>query len=139
MSSLRGRPVILYFYPKDSTPGCTRQACGIRDSWDAFAERGAVVLGVSKDSPKSHAKFKEKYELPFTLLADEDHAVAEAYGVWVQKSFAARPGARESGGVHSATTTSVDGSAAWTCAGGPPSARTVRASARRLATRIIAS
>ena len=90
LESLRGKPVVLYFYPKDDTPGCTRQACGIRDSWDAFAERGAVVLGVSKDSPKSHAKFKEKYGLPFTLLADEDHAVAEAYGVWVQKSFAGK-------------------------------------------------
>jgi thioredoxin-dependent peroxiredoxin len=90
LSSLRGRPVVLYFYPRDDTPGCTRQACGIRDSWRDFDERRAVVLGVSKDSAKSHAKFKEKYGLPFTLLADEDHSVAEAYGVWVQKSFAGK-------------------------------------------------
>jgi peroxiredoxin Q/BCP len=90
LSNLRGRPVVIYFYPKDDTPGCTRQACGIRDSWGEFDERGAVVLGVSKDSARSHAKFKEKYELPFTLLADEDHSVAEAYGVWVQKSFAGK-------------------------------------------------
>jgi peroxiredoxin Q/BCP len=87
LESLRGRPVVLYFYPKDNTPGCTRQACGIRDSWGAFEERGATVLGVSADSPGSHTKFREKYGLPFTLLADEDHAVAEAYGVWVEKKF----------------------------------------------------
>ena len=83
--SLRGKPVVLYFYPKDDTPGCTRQACGIRDSWGEFQRRGAVVLGVSPDSERSHVKFKEKYDLPFTLLADPDHAVAEAYGVWVEK------------------------------------------------------
>jgi peroxiredoxin Q/BCP len=86
LSSLRGKPIVLYFYPKDDTSGCTRQACGIRDSWSEFQRRGAVVLGVSPDSERSHVKFKEKYDLPFTLLADPDHAVAEAYGVWVEKT-----------------------------------------------------
>ena len=90
LSSLRGAPVVLYFYPKDDTPGCTAQACGIRDSWGEFEERGAVVLGVSPDSETSHVKFKRKYGLPFTLLADEDHAVSEAYGVWVEKSLAGK-------------------------------------------------
>jgi peroxiredoxin Q/BCP len=90
LSSLRGAPVVLYFYPKDDTPGCTAQACGIRDAWSEFEERGAVVLGVSPDSASSHVRFKEKYGLPFTLLADEDHAVAEAYGVWVEKTFAGK-------------------------------------------------
>jgi peroxiredoxin Q/BCP len=85
LSSLRGKPVVLYFYPKDDTPGCTAQACGIRDSWDEFERRGAVVLGVSPDSESSHVKFKEKFGLPFTLLADPDHSTAEAYGVWVKK------------------------------------------------------
>jgi len=88
LESLRGKPVVLYFYPKDDTPGCTAQACGIRDQWGEFDERGAVVLGVSPDSETSHVKFKEKYGLPFTLLADEDHAVSEAYGVWVEKNMA---------------------------------------------------
>jgi peroxiredoxin Q/BCP len=87
LESLRGRPVVLYFYPRDDTPGCTRQACGIRDAWGEFEERGAVVLGVSPDSARRHTKFRAKYGLPFTLLADEDHAVAEAYGVWVEKSM----------------------------------------------------
>lgn len=87
MSSFRGAPVVLYFYPRDDTPGCTTQACGIRDAWGEFEQRGAVVLGVSADGPSRHAKFKKKYGLPFTLLADEDHSVAEAYGTWVQKSF----------------------------------------------------
>jgi peroxiredoxin Q/BCP len=90
LSSFRGAPVVLYFYPKDDTPGCTRQAAGIRDTWGEFDERGAVVLGVSADDPQSHVKFKEKYGLPFTLLSDEDHSVSEAYGVWVQKSFAGK-------------------------------------------------
>jgi peroxiredoxin Q/BCP len=90
LSDLRGRPVVLYFYPKDDTPGCTTQACGIRDAWGEFQRSGAVVLGVSPDGPKKHAKFREKYGLPFTLLADEDHAVSEAYGVWVQKTFAGK-------------------------------------------------
>jgi peroxiredoxin Q/BCP len=87
LKSLQGKPVVLYFYPKDDTPGCTRQACGIRDTWGEFEKRGAVVLGVSPDSPGRHAKFRSKYGLPFTLLADEDHAVAETYGVWVEKSM----------------------------------------------------
>ena len=87
LSSLRGRPVVLYFYPKDDTPGCTAQACGIRDAWGEFESRGAVVLGVSPDDESSHVKFKEKYELPFTLLADTDHSTAEDYGVWVEKNY----------------------------------------------------
>ena len=90
LSQLRGSPVVLYFYPQDDTPGCTAQACGIRDAWSEFTERGAVVLGVSPDSASSHVKFKGKYDLPFTLLADEDHAVSEAYGVWVEKSMAGK-------------------------------------------------
>ena len=90
LSSLRGHPVVLYFYPRDDTPGCTAQARGIRDAWGEFEKRGAVVLGVSPDGEASHAKFREKYELPFTLLADEDHAVADAYGVWVEKSMAGK-------------------------------------------------
>jgi peroxiredoxin Q/BCP len=90
LSDLRGRPVILYFYPRDDTPGCTKQACGIRDAWDSFRERGAAVLGVSPDGEASHAKFKQKHGLPFTLLADPDHSLAEQYGFWVQKSFAGK-------------------------------------------------
>jgi peroxiredoxin Q/BCP len=87
LSSLRGKFVVLYFYPKDDTPGCAAQACGIRDAWGEFERRGAVVLGVSPDGEASHVKFKQKYDLPFTLLADPDHATAEAYGVWVEKSM----------------------------------------------------
>jgi len=90
LESFRGRPVVLYFYPRDDTPGCTAQACGIRDDWSEFEERGAVVLGVSPDSETSHVKFKRKYGLPFTLLADEDHSVAETYGVWVEKNMAGK-------------------------------------------------
>ncbi len=85
LSSFRGKPVVLYFYPKDDTPGCTTQACGIRDAFGAFRERGAVVLGVSPDSVASHVEFKQKYGLPFTLLADPEHEVAEQYSVWVEK------------------------------------------------------
>ena len=85
LSSFRGRPVVLYFYPKDGTPGCTTQACGIRDVYGEFEQAGAVVLGVSPDKAESHVKFKAKYDLPFTLLADPDHAVAEQYGVWGEK------------------------------------------------------
>jgi len=87
LSDLRGTPVVLYFYPRDDTPGCTRQACGIRDSWDAFRGTGAAVFGISPDGEASHAKFKAKHRLPFTLLADPDHEVAERYGFWVQKSM----------------------------------------------------
>ena len=90
LSALRGRPVVLYFYPKDDTPGCTAQACGIRDAYAEFEQAGAVVLGVSPDSESSHVKFKEKYGLPFTLLADADHAVSELYGVWGEKTFAGK-------------------------------------------------
>jgi len=90
LSSLRGSPIVLYFYPKDDTPGCTAQACGIRNVWGEFESRGAVVLGVSPDSARKHVKFREKYGLPFTLLADEDHTVAEQYGVWVEKSILGR-------------------------------------------------
>jgi peroxiredoxin Q/BCP len=87
LSDFRGKPVVVYFYPKDDTPGCTAQACGIRDNYDAFGERGAVVLGISPDDESSHVKFKEKYGLPFTLLADPDHRVAEQYGVWGEKKL----------------------------------------------------
>ena len=90
LSSLRGKQVVLYFYPKDDTPGCTTQACGIRDAYGEFERAGAVVLGVSPDSEGSHVKFKDKYGLPFTLLADSDHAVAERYGVWGEKTFAGK-------------------------------------------------
>jgi peroxiredoxin Q/BCP len=90
LSDLRGSPVVLYFYPRDDTPGCTAQACGLRDAYAELREKGAVVLGVSPDSEASHARFKQKYELPFTLLADPDHAVAEQYGAWGEKKFAGR-------------------------------------------------
>ena len=90
LSELRGRPVVLYFYPKDDTPGCTTEACEFRDAYDAFRERGAEILGVSPDNVASHEKFKTKHELPFTLLADPDHKVAEQYGVWGEKKFAGK-------------------------------------------------
>jgi peroxiredoxin Q/BCP len=90
LSELRGKTVVLYFYPKDDTPGCTKQASGFRDAYREYEERGAVVLGVSPDDTGSHRKFKEKYSLPFTLLADPEHEVAEAYGAWGEKSFAGR-------------------------------------------------
>jgi thioredoxin-dependent peroxiredoxin len=90
LSSFRGSPVILYFYPKDDTPGCTAQACGIRDVYGEFERAGAVVLGVSPDSEASHAKFREKYGLPFTLLADAGHGVSDRYGVWGEKRYAGR-------------------------------------------------
>lgn len=90
LSSLRGKPVVLYFYPKDDTPGCTTQACGIRDAYGEFERAGAVVLGISPDDEGSHVKFREKYSLPFTLLADTDHAVAEQYGAWGEKTYSGR-------------------------------------------------
>jgi thioredoxin-dependent peroxiredoxin len=90
LSDLRGKQVVLYFYPKDDTPGCTTQACGIRDVYGEFEREGAVVLGVSPDGEQSHVKFKKKFELPFTLLADPDHAVAEEYGVWGEKKYMGR-------------------------------------------------
>jgi peroxiredoxin Q/BCP len=86
LSDFRGKPVVLYFYPKDDTPGCTTQACGIRDVYSDFRDRGAVVLGVSPDDEASHVQFKEKYSLPFTLLADPGHEVAEEYGVWKERN-----------------------------------------------------
>ena len=90
LSALRGKPVVLYFYPKDDTPGCTTQACGIRDAWGEFERAGAIVLGVSPDNERSHVKFRDKYDLPFTLLADTEHAVAETYGVWGEKKYMGR-------------------------------------------------
>ena len=87
LSDLRGSPVVLYFYPKADTPGCTTQACGIRDRGAEYDAAGAVVLGVSPDKPAALRKFADKYGLPFTLLADPDHQVAEAYGVWVEQSM----------------------------------------------------
>jgi peroxiredoxin Q/BCP len=90
LSGLRGKPIVLYFYPKDDTPGCTAQACGIRDAYAEFERAGAVVLGVSPDSVKKHVKFKDKYDLPFTLLADPEHALAESYGVWGEKKYMGR-------------------------------------------------
>ena len=90
LSSFRGQPVVLYFYPKDDTPGCTAQACGIRDAFAAFEDAGAVVLGISPDTVAKHVKFKEKYDLPFTLLSDPEHEVAERYGVWGEKRYMGR-------------------------------------------------
>ncbi len=90
LCDFEGKTVVLYFYPKDNTSGCTREACAFRDSFAAFRKRGAVVLGVSTDSAKSHAGFRKKYQLPFTLLADEDKRMVQAYGVWGEKSFLGR-------------------------------------------------
>jgi peroxiredoxin Q/BCP len=87
LSAFKGRPVVLYFYPKDDTPGCTVEACGFRDAHPQFARHKAVVLGVSPDSPRSHVKFRQKHGLPFTLLADENHSLAEKYGAWRAKSM----------------------------------------------------
>lgn len=87
LSDYRGQRVILYFYPKDDTSGCTTQACGLRDSYPEIQEKNGVVLGVSPDGVESHQKFKSKFDLPFTLLVDADHAIAEAYGVWGEKSM----------------------------------------------------
>jgi thioredoxin-dependent peroxiredoxin len=90
LAEFRGRPVVLYFYPKDDTPGCTRQACAFRDLENDFRSRGAVVLGASTDDVESHRKFKERYGLPFTLLADPDHKLADAYGVWGEREYRGR-------------------------------------------------
>jgi peroxiredoxin Q/BCP len=87
LDDFKGKTVVLYFYPKDDTPGCTTEACSFRDEFAAFRKKGAVVLGVSPDDARSHAKFAGKFSLPFTLLADEDRKIAEAYGVWVEKSM----------------------------------------------------
>ena len=90
LSDLRGRKVVLYFYPKDDTPGCTKEACSFRDGFAEFKRRGIEVLGVSTDDEKSHRKFAEKYSLPFKLLADTEHRVADLYGVYGEKQFAGR-------------------------------------------------
>jgi peroxiredoxin Q/BCP len=90
LADLKGRPVVLYFYPKDDTPGCTKEACSFRDAWSDIQETGALVLGVSPDDATSHEKFRAKYRLPFPLLSDPDHAVAEAYGAWGENSMYGR-------------------------------------------------
>jgi thioredoxin-dependent peroxiredoxin len=90
LSDYRGRPVVLYFYPKDDTPGCTTEACNFRDDYSAYVNADVVVLGVSPDSPQSHAKFKAKYSLPFPLLADDEHKICDQYGVWGPKKFMGR-------------------------------------------------
>jgi peroxiredoxin Q/BCP len=90
LADYKGQNVILYFYPKDDTPGCTKEACAFRDGFADFQKKGAVVLGVSPDSVKSHDKFVEKFKLPFTLLADEDKKIVQAYGVWGEKTFMGR-------------------------------------------------
>lgn len=90
LSDYQGQAVVLYFYPKDDTPGCTKEACAFRDDYSDYERAGVTILGVSPDSPKSHAKFKKKYDLPFPLLADEDHAVADMYGVWGPKKLMGR-------------------------------------------------
>ena len=90
LSDFAGKNVILYFYPKDDTPGCTKEACAFRDSYHLFQERGAIVLGVSPDAVKSHDKFATKFKLPFTLVADPDKRIVEAYGVWGEKTFMGR-------------------------------------------------
>jgi len=90
LADYKGKHVVLYFYPKDDTPGCTKEACAFRDGFAAFKKKGAVVLGVSPDPVKSHDKFVEKFKLPFTLLADTDKKIVEAYGVWGEKTFMGR-------------------------------------------------
>jgi len=90
LSEYRGNPVVLYYYPKDDTPGCTKEACNFRDDYSAYQAAGVVILGVSPDNAKSHSKFKVKYELPFTLLADEGHQVCLMYGVWGLKKYMGR-------------------------------------------------
>src|SRR5512135_2556627 len=90
LSDYRGQPVVLYFYPKDDTPGCTTEACNFLDDYSQYTKAGVTILGVSPDSTKSHAKFKEKFHLPFTLLADEGHKVCDLYGVWARKKMMGR-------------------------------------------------
>ncbi len=90
LADFHGKKLVLYFYPKDDTPGCTAEACSLRDGYPQFMAKGYAVLGVSPDSVKKHVKFQEKYQLPFSLLADEDHALSLAYGVWGQKKFMGR-------------------------------------------------
>ena len=90
LTDFRGKKVILYFYPKDDTPGCTKEACAFKDHFSQFSKKGAIILGASPDSVKSHAKFAQKFQLPFTLLADEDQKISTAYGVWGEKVFMGR-------------------------------------------------
>jgi len=90
LSSFREKPVILYFYPKDDTPGCTKEACNFRDDYSAYKKAGVIILGVSPDTSHSHARFKAKYQIPFPLLADKDHKVCELYAVWGPKKFMGR-------------------------------------------------
>jgi peroxiredoxin Q/BCP len=90
LKDFRGKKVVLYFYPKDDTPGCTKEACSFRDAFSKFTKQGITILGVSPDSEKSHQKFTAKYNLPFTLLADTDHSIADAYGVYGEKKFMGR-------------------------------------------------
>ena len=90
LSSFRGKPVILYFYPKDDTPGCTKEACNFRDDYSAYEKEDVIILGISPDTSRSHAKFKAKYQLPFPLLADADHKVSELYDAWGPKKFMGR-------------------------------------------------
>ena len=99
LSDFHGKPVVLYFYPKDNTPGCTTEACGFRDSYSNYEDLDVVILGVSPDSQKSHEKFSAKHQLPFTLLVDEDHKVSEMYGVWGKKKMMGR----EYFGIHRTT------------------------------------
>ena len=99
LKDFKGKHVVLYFYPKDDTPGCTKEACGFRDAWSKFKRKKAVVLGVSPDTVKKHDKFVDKFDLPFTLLADVDKKISEAYGVWGKKKFMGR----EYMGVHRVT------------------------------------
>lgn len=99
LSDFIGKPVVLYFYPKDNTPGCTTEACGFRDSYSKYEDLDVVILGVSPDSQKSHEKFAAKHQLPFTLLVDEDHKVSEMYGVWGKKKMMGR----EYFGIHRTT------------------------------------
>ena len=87
LSDFRGKTILLYFYPKDDTPGCTKEACNFRDDYSAYEDAGVTILGISPDTTKSHAKFKTKYNLPFPLLADPEHQIAIAYGVWGRKKF----------------------------------------------------
>ena len=99
LSDLRGKPLVLYFYPRADTPGCTKEACGFRDDFSAYGKKGVEIIGVSPDSVKKQSKFKDKFDLPFTLIADEDHRIAELYGVWGLKKFMGR----EFEGVHRVT------------------------------------
>jgi thioredoxin-dependent peroxiredoxin len=87
LRDLQGRPYVLFFYPKDDTPGCTKEACNFRDNYSTFREAGIEVIGVSPDSTKSHAKFRDKYQLPYRLLSDPDHSLAEAFGAWGEKTY----------------------------------------------------